>query len=163
MDAVTVLDESHALLLQSVDDLPEAEWGIAGVCGEWSVREIVAHLTSYERLLLDVMRSLQGQEPTSYMRIFRDNGEAFNSFAVDSRKYMTAQQILNEYQEAQAKTTSLLALIPPEQRRCTGTLSWLNADCCLADFINMMCEHSAEHHDQIIKFRRQSVGKASRT
>src|SRR5689334_3593718 len=53
MDAVQMLENSHAKVLETVDDLSEPLWDVPGVCGEWSVKDIIAHLASYERVVID--------------------------------------------------------------------------------------------------------------
>ena len=50
MNAAEVLDNSHLMIIQAVDHLPELEWDIPNACGVWSVKDIIAHLTSYEHV-----------------------------------------------------------------------------------------------------------------
>jgi hypothetical protein len=156
MDASQVLDQSHTLVTQAVDDLPEAEWDVPGVCGSWSTKDIIAHLGSYERLLIDILQTFQGKEVTPYIRTYLQDFEAFNTQVVESRKYQTAQQVLNEYQEGQVQTTSLLAQIPADKVNQSGTMPWWSADYCLTDIVDMLCAHSKEHCDQIVAFRERS-------
>lgn len=161
MNAGDVLEQSHTLLTQAVDDLPEAAWDVPGVCGEWSVKDIVAHLASYERLLIDILQALRGDEITPYVRLFLNDGETFNRVAVESRKYQTAQQVLNEYEEAQLQTTALLAQIPAQKIEQPGTMPWWNQEICLADEINSLCAHTQQHTDQIIQFRKRAGSEFS--
>ncbi|HWZ20461.1 MAG TPA: hypothetical protein VNW73_16815 [Ktedonobacteraceae bacterium] len=67
---------------------------------------------------------------------------------------MTAQQVMDEYQDSQVQTTSLLMQIPAEIVRKAGTMPWYSKDCCLADFINRLYEHTCEHCEQIAVFRQ---------
>lgn len=163
MNASDVLEQSHSLLTAAVDDLPESQWDVAGVCGEWSVKDTVAHLASYERLLLDVLHTFQGNEVSPYIQNFLANGETFNRTIVESRKYETAQNVLNEYQEAQVQTTSLLAQIPSEKVQQVGAMPWFDPERCLGDLINIICAHTKEHCDQIIAFRQHSEGQQGST
>ena len=141
--------------MQAVDDLSEDEWDVPGVCGEWSVKEIIAHLASYERLLLDMIHALQGDEVTPYIRTFLANGQAFNEEIVGSRQFETSQQVLDEYEDAQVQATSALATLPQEKIQQIGTMPWYSADRCLADVITTFCDHSQEHSSQIINFRKR--------
>ena len=63
MNTVELLDNCHLKIIQVLDDLPELQWDIPEVCGDWSVKEIVAHLTSYELALAEALNTLSGQEP----------------------------------------------------------------------------------------------------
>src|SRR5579884_2319587 len=55
MNTAEVLENGHLLLIQVVDGLPEEAWDMPSVCGNWSVKDIVAHLASYEQLILDIV------------------------------------------------------------------------------------------------------------
>ena len=155
MNTSDVLEQSHTAVMQAVDDLSEDEWDVPGVCGEWSVKEVIAHLASYERLLLDMIHTLQGDEVTPYIRTFLANGQAFNEEMVGSRQFETAQQVLDEYEDAQVQTTSALATLPQEKIQQVGTMPWYHADRCLADVITTFCDHSQQHSSQIINFRKR--------
>jgi hypothetical protein len=155
MNAVQMLENSHAKVIESVDDLPELLWDVPDVCGEWSVKDIIVHLASYERVALDVLKTFQGEEPTPYvLRCFADNDE-FNRSQVGTRKYLTAQQAMNEYNEAQIQTTSLLEQIPVDAAQRVGTMPWYNQKRCLTDYIGTLYDHTCEHCQQIISFRQQ--------
>ena len=80
--------------------------------------------------------------------------DEFNNTEVESRKYLTAQQVMDEYQDTQVQTTSLIMEIPPDKIQQIGTMPWYSQDCCLADFINRLYEHTREHCTQIAIFRQ---------
>lgn len=157
MNTVQMLENSHVKVIEAVDDLAEAAWDKPGACGEWSVKDVIAHLASYERVIIDVLKTFSGDEPTPYVLRFFDDNNEFNNSQVESRKYNTAQQVLNEYNEAQVLSASLLAQIPAAKVQQVGTIPWYNQECCLADFINVAYTHTVEHCDQIIRFRQQQV------
>ncbi|HEX4208408.1 MAG TPA: DinB family protein [Ktedonobacteraceae bacterium] len=156
MQTSQVLEQSHTWVTQAVDDLPESEWEVPGVSGEWSAKDVVTHLAAYERLLLDILHAFTSGEPTPYVRTFLAGGEAFNKQTTEARKYEPAQQVLNEYQEAQVETTSALAQIPEEKMHETGTMPWYKSESSLADIVSMLNRHTKTHCDQIIAFRKRS-------
>jgi hypothetical protein len=39
---------------------PEMAWETPGACGVWSVKDIIAHLASYERVLVDILTTFTG-------------------------------------------------------------------------------------------------------
>jgi hypothetical protein len=152
-----MLDNSHMMVLQAVDSLPELEWDIPGVCGEWSVKEIVAHLISYELVLADVLNTFLGKATsTPYLSQFIDKRSDFNDVQVKARQNKTAQQVEDEYNDAQVYTTSLLAQISAEKVQQPGTIPWYGKECCLGDFIRLVYDHTCEHSAQIAQFRDRS-------
>lgn len=155
MNARELLDRGHVMVLEAVDDLTESQWDLPGACGTWSVKDIVAHLTAYELAIADVLKTFQGAEPAAYLKEALSNMDAFNARSVAERQYRTAQQVLDEYNDAQIQSTSLVSMIPAEKIAQPGTLSWLRASISLADFLQEMYEHTCQHSEQIIRFRQQ--------
>jgi uncharacterized damage-inducible protein DinB len=154
MNPTDILNTSHQMVIQAVDGLPESEWEIPGACGEWSVKEVLAHLASYEHLLVEALIAFPTDEPTAYVRALKQPA-TFNASEVEARRYQTAQQIMDEYHEMQLQTTSLLANIPAEMVEQKGTIPWYNKDACLSDLISSVCAHTGEHCLQITQFRQK--------
>ncbi len=156
MGIVDVLDESHVRVLQTVDDLSEADWDIPEVCGEWSVKDILAHLTSHELMLIDTLKNILNREPpTPYLLSFARSIDDFNKTGIEARRYHTAQQVVDEYQDAQIQTTSLMSQVSEELAQRPGTLSWLNPDRTLAQMVEQLHAHTNRHCDQIEQFRKR--------
>ena len=155
MNATELLEKSNLLVIQTVDDLPETAWDIPGACGNWSVKDIIAHLASYEHIIVDILSIFQKEQPTPYILQFLHQLDQFNKVEVEARKYETAQHVLDEYQDAQVEATSLLMQIPDEKVQERGTMPWYGEDCCLADFINRIYDHTREHCAQIARFRQR--------
>jgi uncharacterized protein (TIGR03083 family) len=157
MSITDVLDKSHVLVMETIDDLPETQWDVPGACGDWSVKDIIAHLTAYEVLLRDALKTFAGSEPTAYLLAFaKDNQDHFNAAAVARHRYATAQQIEDDYNEAQMQTTSLLAQIPAGKAAQKGTVPWFGPDLSLAELVNDLYTHTREHCEQIKRFRERT-------
>src|SRR6266849_10432107 len=135
MNALEMLDDSHLMVIQAVDHLHELEWEKPGACGEWTVKEILAHLTSYELALIDGLNTFLGHEPTPYISGFMKNIQEFNAQEVEKRRYKMAQHVLDEYNDAQLQTGSLLAQIPTERIQQTGIVPGYDKNRSLNDVI----------------------------
>jgi uncharacterized damage-inducible protein DinB len=158
VNAVDILKYGHQTLLNSFNGLPEEDWHSAGVCGVWSVQDILAHLASYEQVLIEVLNSLLNDSPTPTLERFGQLGLRFNDVEVEARRGKTVGEVLAEYQDAHTQTVALLAQIPAETRRQNGTLPWYGSDYDLDDFIvYTFYGHKREHSAQIAVFRDQLV------
>src|SRR5437879_10560394 len=116
MNAAEMLDNVHLRTIRALDDLPELQWDLPGVCGDWTVKEIVAHLTSYELALAEGLKTFLGQPSTrTYISRLLEDGEKFNEEEVEKRRYDTAQRVMDDYNDAQIQTVSLLEQIPAER------------------------------------------------
>jgi uncharacterized damage-inducible protein DinB len=154
MNAAKLLEQSHMTVLQTVDDIPEGLWDTPGACGDWSVKDTIAHLTSYEHLLVDALNKLVSDIPTPYLDKFIGGQEEFNKNEVAARQYHTAQQVIDEYNETQLQSADLLVKMPPDKVTQVGTIPW-NKDRCMADFVDIIFTHTSAHCAQIKTFREQ--------
>jgi uncharacterized protein (TIGR03083 family) len=154
MNAADILKYGHQSVLGSIEGLPEDDWETPGVCGVWSVKNIIAHLTSYEYLLVDAMNRLIGDGPFPTLQKYGADPDGFNDAEVDARRDKSVADTLAEFNEAHAQTMQLLAQIPVDVRRQAGTLPWYGEEYALDDFIVYACYgHKREHTAQIAVFR----------
>ena len=160
MNTSDVLKYGHQTVLQTVEGLPYAEWDTPGVCGVWSVRQIIAHLASFEHLLVDVLHSLLDDEPTPTLEKFQQSIAAFSDAEVAARQDKIAAEIWAEYNDTYAQAAHLLSRVPVEARAVNGLLPWYGQGYSLDDFIvYTFYGHKREHCAQIMVFRDQLNGK----
>lgn len=159
MNATETLENSYILVLQSVENLEPVEWDIQNVCGTWSVKDVMAHLTFYQHVLADAFHSVLDQEPTPYLaKWLSTNQDELNVAEVEAQGGKTAQQILQEFDETQAETVSLLKQIPADALTQKGRLAshgqaW--AERTLNDLVMGITTHARRHCEQIQAFRAQ--------
>src|SRR5947209_1644329 len=154
MNAVDILKYGQQTVLQTLEGFPAAALETPGACGTWSVKDIIAHLASYEEVLVDVLSTFVGTHSTPYLNKFTEPGGQFNDTEVGVRKERTIQEVLDEFDDAQAQVMSLATQISPELFRQTGTLPWYGLDYALDDFIvYTFYGHKREHSAQIAAFR----------
>jgi uncharacterized protein (TIGR03083 family) len=155
MNAAEQLENSHVLAIQALDDLRNVDWDIPNACGTWSVKDVVAHLASYEHLLLDVLHTFLGDASDApYLSEYAKNSQAFNDAEVAKRAYHTAQQVVDEYEETHAEAVSLLEQMPVEKLSEKGTMPW-NKERSLNDLVASLSNHTQRHCDEIIAFRKR--------
>lgn len=154
MNAVDILKYGQGTVFQTLEGFPESEWETPGACGVWSVKDIIAHLASYEHLLVDVLSTFVGGGPTPYLSKYTDPGGNFNDSEVAARKGKSFKEVLGEFNDTHAQVISLAARIPVETFRQTGTLPWYGMEYALDDFIVYnQYGHKREHSAQIAAFR----------
>jgi len=152
VNAIDVLKYGHQTVLRAIDGLAEADWHTPGVVGDWSMKDVIAHLASFEHVLLDVLNTFLEAGPTPSLTGWL--GEDFNDTEVPKRRDMTVGQVLAEYTDTQAETMVLAARISAETYRLAGALPWYGAEYALDDFlVYTYYGHKREHTAQIAVFR----------
>jgi hypothetical protein len=154
MNAHDVLKYGHRTVQRAIEGLTPEQWTLTGACGVWSCKDLIAHLASYEQVLVEVLRSFTGEGgPTPHLDRMRAGGN-FNDAEVAARQGLSVNETLAEYEAAQAETLRLLARVPAEVRRQPGTLPWYGAEYDLEDYIvYAIYAHKREHCGQIAVFR----------
>ena len=117
MNAVDILKYGQQTVLQTLEGFPASALETPGACGVWSVKDIIAHLASYEEVLVDVLSTFVGKHPTPYLNKFTEPGGQFNDTEVGIRKGRSMREVLDEFHDAHAQVMSLAAQIRPETFR----------------------------------------------
>jgi hypothetical protein len=154
MNALDILKYGHRTVCQVVDGLPERDWETGGVCGYWSVKDIIGHLAAFEHVLTEVLSSFLDGGETPYLDQMSANPIAFNDIEADKRKDKPAADVLAEYNDTQAQTMALARRISAETWTAVGTLPWYGREYSLDDYIvYAYYGHKREHSAQIAVFR----------
>src|SRR5437588_7030712 len=154
MNATDILKYGQLTVLQTIDGFPETAWETPGACGVWSVKDIIAHLASYEQVLIDILTACMGGGPTPVLNSYLEQGDQFNDIEVSRRQAKTIQDVLAEFNDTHTQVMSLIVKIPSETLRQTGTLPWYGMDYSLDDvLVYMYYGHKREHSAQIAAFR----------
>jgi len=150
MHAHDVLRYGHLTLLRSLQGLPEPMGDRPGACGIWSVKDIIAHLGSYEIVLVDVLQSADMGVETPNLARFLELGPGYNDAEVDARRAMGMPEVLAELNEAHERSLATVARRSPESLRQVGTIPWYGDAYSLDDLIvYQYYGHKREHAAQI--------------
>lgn len=137
------IDSEHRRLEKTLALLTQKDMTQRGVVGEWSVKDILAHLSAWEQLFLRWYRAgLQGgraeKNPVgmSTKAIDALNLEIFNQYRRTSLKH-----VLTQFQNSYQQILGIVHAIPEEDMFTSGRYEWTNK-WTLADYIaGNTCNH----------------------
>lgn len=154
MHALDVLKYGNLTLLRALKGLPDDDLQTSGVCGHWSVREIVAHLASFEYALIDALAVARGAPVGSRLGELLRDGQAFNDAQVAARIGLSPAEALADYRKAHAEAMEAAATLPSSLFYNSGFLPAYGMEYDLEDFITYaFYGHKREHAAQIMVFR----------
>jgi hypothetical protein len=108
------LDRAWAALQDSYAGLPDARLLEPGVAGEWSVRDILAHVTTWEEeALKDLPVIAAGGRPPPY-RAF-GGLDAFNAQMAAQRRGLPLAEVRRQAGETHARLLAYLGAVAEEQ------------------------------------------------
>jgi len=155
MNAIDVLENGHQTVMQAIDGLEAERWEAPGVVGVWSTKDVIAHLASFEAILIDVLASISSDDAeTPVLDEFLARPAAFNDAQVALRAHRMPGVVLEEYRTNVERALRLARALPDERYRRNGLLAWYGDAYDLDDFIAYMYYgHKREHAAQIKLFR----------
>ena len=155
MNTKDVLKYGHLWVLKHVDGLTDEQWEAPGVCGYWSVKDIIAHLASYEDALAGVLGVfLDGKDSEALEQFKSMRGDDFNALQVGLRKEHTPSQVLDEYVRYNSQVMELVDRLNPEIFLQVGAIPWYGEEYDLQDMIAYaFYGHKREHCAQIAVYR----------
>lgn len=154
MNAHDILAYGHGTFLSALDGIPHERWGEGGVCGVWGVRDVVAHVGSYEIWHTEVLEGLLDGSPAPLSEQRQARGNEFNDWWVSTRADRTPDQVLDEYLRAHEALLDLASNVPSELFPKAGTLPWYGLEYSLDDFIVYSnYGHKREHSAQLNVFK----------
>jgi hypothetical protein len=118
MDRSQLLDKIEKAwqdLKSSYLDLPESELLEAGVTGTWSVKDIIAHVTSWEEEALKHLPHIEaGERPPKYSVVY-GGIDAFNALTVDQTRALPLSEVLARRDETHRRLVEYLQAVPEEE------------------------------------------------
>jgi len=150
MNAHDILMYGDRTLRAGLDAVPMNWWTQAGVCGGWSVKDILAHLTSYELCQAEALAGFVQPGPTPTLDLLREQGSEFNQRQVDARKDLSPQDVLRAYEDAHARLMEAVSSMPEALLSKVGTIPWYGESYSLDDMlVYNNYGHKREHVAQI--------------
>jgi hypothetical protein len=111
-----MLAYGHSDVKRVFEGLSDADWRRVGVTTQWSPKDLIAHLTSFERTLEEALREVAGDAgPTPTLDAMRRGGASFNEDQVVARRDRTPSEIMAEYDAAHAGVIVLAKRLGPER------------------------------------------------
>ena len=154
MNVVDMLKYGDGTFKGAYGNIPHESWERGEVTGYWSVKNIVAHLTSWELIVGDILVTMTGGGETPSLDELAAAPREYNEGSVVKRQNMTPAETQAEYEAAHARVMELAPKVSPETYRENGTIPWYGADYCLNDFIVYInYAHKREHAAEINLFR----------
>ena len=146
------LNDAREKLLDSFAGLSDEEMLLPGVAGDWSVRDILAHITAWDRATTEAFRSMLAGEYPPFIDLDEEGIEEFNqehhtateggSVAEAVSGLIAAREELVELLR-EVDNAKLFAPAPGDEQ----------ADLSIAACIGVTADHDEEHAEMIESWR----------
>jgi hypothetical protein len=109
------LDKAWADFKASYAGLPEEQLMEPGVTGAWSIRDIIAHVTTWEEEALEHLPSiLEGRRPPRYSVAY-GGINAFNALMTKRKEGLSLPEVLRQLDDTHQRLIDLIESAPEDQ------------------------------------------------
>jgi hypothetical protein len=109
------LDKAWIAFRESYAGLPEARLLEPGVTGTWSVRDILAHVTTWEEeALKNLPLILKGGKPVTYS-VKYGGIDAFNAQMTEQKSHLSLSDVLRQLDETHRRLIDFIQRAPEDQ------------------------------------------------
>jgi hypothetical protein len=109
------LDKAWQAFKESYAGLSDSELMEPGVTGDWSVRDIIAHVTWWEEEALAYLPLiLDGGKPARYSVTY-GGIDAFNSHMAEQKRHLSLSEVLRQQDDTHRRLIDLIQGVPEDQ------------------------------------------------
>jgi hypothetical protein len=144
-EAYSLLEQAHKELLAAIDGLTPEQMTIP-VFDDWSVKDILAHIVSWEEYtLLDLQRVARGHMP-ALANFKEEDLDNWNALVMSLRRNFPLDQVMHELEASRMATIAALDVLPDE-RLVQGKFARIWA--------SITAGHDHEHAEHIRNWRQK--------
>jgi hypothetical protein len=108
------VDVAWKEFIASWADLSDADLLLPGVTGDWSIRDLVAHVTWWDREAIDHLPLiLSGGRPPKYSDKY-GGIDAFNAQMTEKKRDLSLDQVRQEFESTHARLIDYILSVAPE-------------------------------------------------
>ena len=162
------LNESHLRLLNAIDRLDEETISSHRVIDEWTVKDILGHIVSWNReFRREIEIILQGRHPgVEYQIVEDDEYQDWNQQQAARKKKWTWEQILADLELDHQEAQELVERLQPSEFSQRGVTAWSEAAVVKPETITRQdtesvetlvtfhWRHANQHVNEILKWRK---------
>ncbi len=109
------LDQARNDFIAAYAGLSEEQMLEPGVTGEWSVRDLIAHVTWWdEESLKHLPEVLEGRRPAKYSDTY-GGIDAFNAQSAEERNALPLNEVLRQFDDRHQQLAAYIRSVPPDQ------------------------------------------------
>ena len=143
VDLLKDIQTERRRLDKTLSSLPEDQFMLPGVVGEWSIKDVLAHLAEWERLFLDWYRcGIEGRSPdVQPAGMSKAAIDQLNQDFYARNRFRPLQDVLADFNASYQEIYQTIQAIPEADMFSSGRYAWTDR-WVLADYITgNTCSH----------------------
>lgn len=135
--------KEHELLEQLLAPLSAEQMCCPGVLGEWAVKDVLAHLSAWEQMVLSWYQAgLRGEKPIVPSEDYKWNQlPALNQHIYETYRDWPIEDILTRFRESYHQVMTLIESLSDEELFTPGRYRWANRNALGAYLVSCTSSH----------------------
>jgi len=149
------LESQREDFLDALEGIPESDWELPGVAGNWSIKDILAHLSRWEAELVKFLWQVQqGQTPTS-IQLENIDVDAVNAAWQREARDRSLQRVLEDYHLVRTQTAARVEMLDEKDLLAPNRFKWAKGKPLWEWIAADSYEHEAEHLQDILAWKQR--------
>ncbi len=149
------LDDSRNQLLDAIDGLTPDQLQTHGVVGEWSVRDVLQHISMWEAELVRLLAHVeQGRRPTGDALSRRPDFAKINARWHTETMERPLESVLEDLHGVRRQTIRRIETLSDDELAHARPEAWLHGNALWRWIAEYTFEHEREHTAQVRAWRR---------
>ncbi|GIK43035.1 MAG: hypothetical protein BroJett011_68680 [Chloroflexota bacterium] len=147
------LAQERAAFLAAIEGLSEADLVERNAAGTWSVKDVVGHITDWERLMLNAARHIHDPSLPVVIPVTDDENEIMAS----RRAKESWKKVSHDFHEVSQAVDSFVAGLKMGDWTLRGPYPWPNDQGTLAELLWHITTHYTDHLPGLEQWRNQKI------
>ncbi len=160
VDKASILDElrtKYVALEAILAPLDETQMTKTGVIGDWSIKDILAHITAWQdRLLAWLHAARHNEEPTISGPDSEEEMDRLNEQFYKENRSRPLADVLGDFRSSYLQIVEAVQAMPEEDLIDPHRFAWLNGDSLRQLVAGDTYDHYEEHRQQIEEWLARS-------
>jgi hypothetical protein len=142
-ELLSAIDKERGTLLALLDSLTAEQMVEPGIVGEWSVQDVLAHLTAWEQLCLGWYRAgLSGETPEMPAPGFKwEETPALNRQIYEQNRERPLADVLQDFQKSHQEILGVVQSLSNDDLFTPGKVAWTGKNTMGTYFVSATSSH----------------------
>jgi hypothetical protein len=155
-ELLAALQDARAKMEAAMEGLTEAQMVDPGVVGDWSVKDVLSHITAWEAELVTALAKAKRGLSPQLQSWSQSDIDALNAKWHKEHKNRALDQVLEDFRGVRQQTLRHLEALTDEE--LAETKPWLRGTRLFEFIQGDTFEHDLEHAEHIRAWRRDKLG-----
>lgn len=153
-ELISNLSSGRRTFLENLEDIPQGEMTTPGVIEDWSIKDVLVHLTRWEAELVKLLwQANQGQSPTT-VHFSPESVDEVNQRWYQQSLSRSMQVVWDDFLKVRQQTIRRIEAFSEPALNDPGLYAWLDGKALWEWVAVDSFEHEAEHLNDILRWKR---------